>query len=145
VVVDFYSKNRFNPARGRLRTYLRLLINARVVDLLRKEKPLQHEPLDDTGDPTGDTLAESLPAESTEEREAFQNTLLSTIVANLREQIPHRQFAIFEMVKLKGISPEDAATKLGVQRGVIDNTIYRVMVRLREIAASPEYQEEYYT
>jgi DNA-directed RNA polymerase specialized sigma24 family protein len=47
------------------------------------------------------------------------------------------------MVKLKGIAPDAAAAELGVNRGVIDNTIYKVMTRLREIAASPEYQEEY--
>jgi len=47
------------------------------------------------------------------------------------------------MVKLKGISPDAAAAELGVNRGVIDNTIYKVMIRLREIAASPEYEEEY--
>ena len=47
------------------------------------------------------------------------------------------------MVKLKGISPDTAAAELGVRRGVIDNTIYKVMTRLREIAASTEYQEEY--
>ncbi|MEI8121788.1 MAG: sigma-70 family RNA polymerase sigma factor [bacterium] len=144
VVVDFYSKNRFNPARGRLRTYLRLLINARVVDLLRKEKPLQHESLDDPGDPAGDTLAESLPAESTEERESFQSALLATLVEDLRGNIPHRHFEIFELVKLKGRSPEEAAAELGVQRGVIDNTVYKVTKKLREIAAKPEYQEEYY-
>ena len=48
------------------------------------------------------------------------------------------------MVKLKGMSPDQAAAELGVHRGVIDNSIYKVMIRLREIAASPEYQEEYY-
>lgn len=144
VVVDFCRKNRFDPALGRLRTYLRLLTNARVVDLLRKEKPLQHESLDDAGDPFGDTLAESLPAESPEERESFQSALLATLVEDLRLHIPHRHFEIFELVKLKGMSPEEAAAELGVQRGVIDNTVYKVTKKLREIASKPEYQEEYY-
>ena len=149
VVVDFFRKNHFDPARGRLRTYLRVLTNARVVDMLRKEKPFQHEPLDGECDSSGDSLVESPPAksppaESSEERESFQNTLLATLVEDLREHISHRQFEIFELVKLKEMSPEDAASKLGVKRGVIDNNVYKVMVRLREIAANPEYQEEYY-
>ena len=54
-------------------------------------------------------------------------------------------FEIFELVKLKGMSPENAAVELGVQRGVIDNTVYKVTKKLREIAANPEYQEEYFT
>jgi RNA polymerase sigma factor (sigma-70 family) len=145
VVFDFFRKNRYDPARARLHNYLRMITNARVVDKLRKEKPSKYESLDVPCESSGDTLGESLPAESSEEQEAFQNTLLATIVEDLRERISHRQFAIFELVKLKGMSPEDAASKLGVRRGVIDNTIYKVMVCLREIAARPEYKEEYYT
>lgn len=138
VVVDFFKRDRFDPERGRLRTYLRVLTNARIVDMLRKEKPLKHDSISDR-----EELAEALPAESPEEERSFQQALLATLIEDLREQIPLRQFEIFEMVKLKGISPDAAAAELGVNRGVIDNTIYKVMIRLREIAASPEYEEEY--
>lgn len=141
VVVDFFRKDRFDRNKGRLRAYLRMLTNARVVDLLRKEKPLNHESLDAE---SSAGLAASLPAESPEENEAFKQALFATLIEDLREQIPYRQFEIFELVKLKGVSPEQAASNLGVQRGVIDNTVYKVMLRLREIAARPEYQEEYY-
>ena len=138
VVVDFFKRDRFDPERGRLRTYLRVLTNARIVDMLRKEKPMAHDSLADR-----EELAESLPAESPEEERSFQQALLATLIEDLREQIPLRQFEIFEMVKLKGISPDAAAAELGVHRGVIDNTIYKVMIRLREIASTPEYEEEY--
>jgi hypothetical protein len=30
------------------------------------------------------------------------------------------------------------------QLWVVDNTVYKVMQRLREIASAPEYQSEYY-
>ncbi len=138
VVIDFFKRDRFEPERGRLRTYLRVLTNARIVDMLRKEKPLDHDSLADR-----EELLESLPSESPEEELSFQQALLATLIEDLREQIPLRQFEIFEMVKLKGIAPEAAATELGVHRGVIDNTIYKVMLRLREIASTPEYEEEY--
>jgi len=138
VILDFLKRDRFDPKRGRLRTYLRVLTNARIVDMLRKEKPLDHDSID-----AGEEMAEPLPAESPEEERSFQQALLATLIEDLREQIPLRQFEIFEMVKLKGISPDAAAAELGVNRGVIDNTIYKVMVRLREIAATPEYEEEY--
>ena len=140
VVVDFFKKDRFDAERGRLRTYLRMLTNARIVDMLRKERPLDHDSL--TGD--GATLVEALPAETPEESQSYQQALLATLLEDLREHIPYRNFEIFELVKLKGISPEKAAAELGVQRGVIDNTVYKVMTRLREIAANPEYQEEYF-
>ena len=87
-------------------------------------------------------MVESLPAESPEENKSYQQALLATLIEDLREQIPYRHFEIFELVKLKGMSPENAAVELGVQRGVIDNTVYKVTKKLREIAANPEYQEE---
>ena len=55
-----------------------------------------------------------------------------------------RQFQIFEMVKLHEMPPGKVAQELGVSRGVVDNTVYKVMQRLREIASAPEYQSEYY-
>jgi len=138
VVLDFLKRDHFDPKRGRLRTYLRVLTNARIVDMLRKEKPLKHDSISDR-----EELVESLPSESPEEARSFRQALIATLIEDLREHIPLRQFEIFEMVKLKGISPDAAAAELGVNRGVIDNTIYKVMIRLREIASSPEYEEEY--
>jgi RNA polymerase sigma-70 factor (ECF subfamily) len=140
VVVDFFKRNRFDPERGRLRTYLRVLTNARIVDMLRKERPLNHDSLA----AWENSMVETLPAETQEENLSFQHALLATLIEDLREHIPLRQFEIFEMVKLKGMTPDQVALELGVQRGVVDNTIYKVMTRLREIASNPEYLEEYY-
>jgi RNA polymerase sigma factor (sigma-70 family) len=137
VVTDFFAKGhrRYDPSKGRLRTYLRMLVNARVVDLLRKERPLQFR---------DDTILESLPPEEVVEDDAYRRSILVTLVEELREQIPLRQFEIFERVKLKGLSPDAVAAELGVKRGVVDNSVYKAMIKLREIAAGREYQEEYY-
>ncbi len=140
VVADFFRNDRFDPERGRLRTYLRALVNARVVDLLRKERPLNHVPL-----PADEKeLLQALPPESPDETKEYQDAILATLIEDLRETIPLRQFEIFEMVKLQGRSPDDVAAELGVKRGVVDNTIYKVMQTLREIASRPEYWEEYF-
>lgn len=137
VVADFFAKGhrRYNPEKGRLRTYLRMLVNARVVDLLRKERPLQFR---------DDSILETLPPEAVVEDDAYRRSILVTLVEELREQIPLRQFEIFERVKLKGGSPDAVAAELGVRRGVVDNSVYKAMTKLREIAAAREYQEEYY-
>lgn len=116
VVVDFFSKNRFDPQRARLRTYLRILTNARVVDVLRKQRPLDHVCLEDAPENTDPV---NTPRETPEEREAFQQALLATLIEDLRESIPLRQFQIFEMVKLQSMSPETVAQELGVSRGVV--------------------------
>lgn len=136
VVAEFFKRNQYDPNRGRLRTYLRVLTNARVVDLLRRSRPLDHLSLD--------TQEVQIPEETSEETRTFQQSLLATLIEDLKETVPLRQFQIFEMVKLHSMPPEQVAQELGVTRGVVDNTVYKVMQRLREIAAAPEYQSEYY-
>jgi RNA polymerase sigma-70 factor (ECF subfamily) len=140
VVAEFFRKNQYDPNRGRLRGYLRRLTNARVVDLLRKQRPLNYVSLDSPDI----HIPETAPQESAEEARTFQQSLLATLIEDLRETIPLRQFQIFEMVKLHGMPPEQVANELGASRGVVDNTVYKVMTRLREIASAPEYQSEYY-
>jgi len=76
--------------------------------------------------------------------QVIQWALLATMIEDLRETIPMRQFQIFEMVKLHEMPPGRVAQELGVSRGVVDNTVYKVKQRLREIASAPEYQSEYY-
>jgi RNA polymerase sigma-70 factor (ECF subfamily) len=49
------------------------------------------------------------------------------------------------MVKLKNLPPDQVAAELGVKRGVIDNTIYRVMNVLRDLASRDEYKAEWET
>lgn len=139
VVVDFLTKERYDPNRGRLRHYLRMLTHARVVDCLRREKPLNHRPVED-GDVEDFTR---MPAETAAERSGFERALLVAMIEDLKERIPLRSFEIFEMVKLKQMPPAEVAQILGVHRRVVDNTVYKVMLQLREIAARPEYRDEY--
>ena len=138
-VAVFFTSGQYSydKSKGRLHTFLRLLTNARVVDLLRKERPIDLRPLDDTSQA-------SLPAESPGESDAFGRSLLATLVEDLRASIPLRQFEIFERVKLKHQSPQFVAEDLGIQRAMIDRNIHKAMTALRELAAQPEYQEEFY-
>jgi len=139
VVCEFHTKAqyRYDPARGKLRRFLKILTNARVVDLLRVERPLDHIELNPEN-------WEATSAESEEEGLAFQRAVLATLVEDLRNRIPVRQFEVFEMVKLKGMDVEETAAALGVKRSVVDNTIYRAMNALRELARDPVYRQEYY-
>lgn len=141
-VAEFYARgqHRYDKSKGRLRSYLRMLTNARVVDLLRKERPLDHKPLPESDD---QPLA-GMPEEAPPEADAFQHALLATLVEDLRNRIPLRQFEIFELVKLKYQSPQFVAEDLGMTRAMVDRNIYKAMTALRELAAQPEYQEEFY-
>jgi len=138
-VADFFARGQhsYDKSKGRLRSYLRMLTNARVVDLLRKERPVDQRPLDEAN-------TASLPAESPGESDAFARSLLASLVEDLRASIPLRQFEIFERVKLKHQSPQFVAEDLGIQRSMIDRNIHKAMTALRQLAAQPEYQEEFY-
>lgn len=91
-VTDFFARgqHRYDKSKGRLRSYLRMLTNARVVDLLRKERPIDHKPLPESEDQPIPVL----PAEAPSEADAFQRSLLATLVEDLRNRIPLRQFEI---------------------------------------------------
>ncbi|MEX2580603.1 MAG: sigma-70 family RNA polymerase sigma factor [Verrucomicrobiales bacterium] len=136
-IADFFSRSqhRYDGSKGRLRSYLRMITNARVVDLLRKERPIDHRGLEEANLPEA-------PEESDYERSAFQRSLLALLIEDLRGQIPMRQFEIFERVKLKHESPEYIAEDLAISRAMVDRYIYKAMTKLRGLAQQPDYQHE---
>jgi RNA polymerase sigma-70 factor (ECF subfamily) len=136
VIVDVFTRNRFDPERGKFRSYLATLAYRRTVDLLRKTRPLDKLSLKE------EEATEGLAPEL--DQAEYNKALLATMIAELRETIPHRWFSIFEQVKLQGIPAAKVAEELNESRSVVDNTVYKAMQKLREIAVKPEYQTEYY-
>jgi RNA polymerase sigma-70 factor (ECF subfamily) len=112
-----------------------MLTRARTVDLLRKIRPLDNVALQE------EVLEGAAPELDTGE---YNKALLATMIAELKETIPHKWFLIFEQVKLQGIPAARVAEEMSESRGVVDNTVYKAMQKLREIAVKPEYQTEYY-
>jgi RNA polymerase sigma-70 factor (ECF subfamily) len=135
VIVDVFTRNRFDPKRGKFRSYLAMLAYRRTVDLLRKTRPLDNILMEEEWS--------ERPAPELDESE-YNKALLATMIAELRETIPHKWFSIFEQVKLQGIPPAKVAEELNESRGVVDNTVFKAMQKLREIAVKPEYQTEYF-
>lgn len=135
-LADFFTRgrHRYDADRAKLRTFLRTIVNARVVDLLRKERPVDARPLPEDHD--------TLPGESEMEREIFDRALLATLIEDLRNRIPLRQFEIFERIKLKGQSPAYVAEDLGIARAAADRQVHKAMTALRELVREPDYQEE---
>jgi RNA polymerase sigma factor (sigma-70 family) len=138
VISDFSGRShqRYDPSKGRLRTYLRVIVNARVVDMLREEQPLNRRDLDDAA------FIDDLIDDSFEKRAFFQS-LLASLIEDLRCQIPLRQFEIFERVKLEFQAPDEVARDLGIKRARVDREIHKAKTRLEEIASSIDYQEEF--
>lgn len=143
IIADFCSKSqhRFDARRGNIRGFLKTLCNARIVDHLRKEtKLVAFGDWKDLAERSMDAVA---PDVFSGEEEICRFALLKSLIEHLRTRFSPRQFAIFERVKLEGHSVEQVAADLGVRRGVIDNTIYRVMRVLREVASHAEFKSEW--
>ncbi|MFT7541545.1 MAG: RNA polymerase sigma factor (sigma-70 family) [Gammaproteobacteria bacterium] len=127
----------YDRSKASLRTHIRTVTDRRVVDLLRKEKPIDHQPL-------AETKPSALPpVESKLEKESFMTSLLATMIEDLRASIPMRQFEVFELVKLKHQSPDDVAEEFGITRAMVDRNVYKAMTKLRQLAQQPEYAEEF--
>ncbi len=149
VVVSFFKADfSYDPAKGRFRNYLRQLATWRVWDKLGKLpkiRPDQTAPLEavdaeclDHGNPDG-------PGDDLLRREqaAYQSVLLATMLEDVKNRVSPQTFLMFELVKIQGQSPEEVAKDFKVKRNVVDNASYRVLAKLRELAAQPEYQKEY--
>ncbi len=139
----FQGHESFDPAKGRFRQFLSTLCQRRVVDFLRthNRKSSMLTPLD--SELLGQHEVEAALRESSrEEKEAFHQAILGTMLAALHDEVPPRTYLIFELVKLNGESPEEVAQQLNIPRSVIDNTIYKAMKKLREISQREEIQQE---
>lgn len=128
-----------NDAKGRLRQFLTTLCQRRVVDHIRSQRRHTegHVPFDEQIDGPADTSSSQ-----DEESEAFAKAQIGTLLSALRDIVSPRNYMIFEMVKLEGRKPEDVAAELGVKRGVVDNSIYKAIRKLRDIAAKAGLEEE---
>jgi RNA polymerase sigma factor (sigma-70 family) len=119
-------------AKGRLRQFLTTICQRRVVDFMRSQRRHNEGRV---------SLDSDLPPEDMEEPfatdekvdEAWQAARAALLFSVLREQISPRIFMIFESVKLNGRKPGDVAEELNISRGIVDNSIYKAMAKLREI------------
>lgn len=139
----FQGHESFDPAKGRFRQLLTTLCQRRVVDFLRTHirKSSQLTSLD--ADEYGEKELEAAFAKnSSTEETAFHRALLGTMLAALHAEVPPRTYMIFELVKLHGESPDTVAEQMGIQRNVVDNTIYKAMKKLREISQREEIKQE---
>ena len=133
--------------RYRFRQLLRVLAQRKTVDFIRRRQRSRREDNDEValGKLTNEseTGSDGLPRESADEKNAFRQAQLVTLLAILRQEVPFQSFMIFDLVKLKEAPPDQVARDLGVKRGVVDNSVYKAMKKLREIAQRPELQTEF--
>lgn len=130
----------------RFRQMLHMLAHRRVVDFIRRRQRQRHERAGENAlaaAAKNEALESPTITETPEEAEEFQNAALLTLFDALRKEVSFQVFLIFELVKFKNAPPAQVAEELGVKRSVVDNSVYKAMQKLREIARRPEIQEEF--
>lgn len=133
---------KYDPEVGSFRGWLLQRVKWRARDVLRQRHtaPGRTETL---SDPTGRgevPISLEIPDETwNAQMEEFwekewRKTMVSRALQQLQEsgQISSKHFQILELLFARGLPPADVAQRLGIRRGVVDNTHFRCKDLLRQ-------------
>lgn len=127
IVVEVFAKlwlapEKFDPARGSLLGYLRVMARARSIDWLRGETSRRRREVEDARRPTADVPS------------VDRDLLSSESAAEVRravDRLPEEQREVIDLAYLGGISYRAVAVRLGLPEGTVKARIRRGLQRLR--------------
>ena len=130
-MVKMFQSGKYDKSR-RFRGFLKTLVHRKAVDYMRKNKrQIAPLPFDDAAQ----KIFEEQLGQSRDEREdmLFRLARIREIFECIRlKSFDPQTLTIFEMVKLEGKTPREVMRELGVKRNIVDNSVYKVMKRLKE-------------
>jgi len=133
--VELYRERRYDRDRGRLSGWLFGIAHNHALRSHERGRRYR-EKLDEL------TIAEQEPEMWDLWRRHWQDFVLRESLRRVRAESSARSFAAFEATVLKGRSPEEAASELGVDVKAIYNARHRVLRRMRELRAEIEGADE---
>jgi RNA polymerase sigma factor (sigma-70 family) len=115
---------RWDPERGALEPFVARVAENHLISRLRKRpQPSSSEDLDD----------EVGPGESPEQGASF-----SHLVLRLLREMSDNDAVLFRAIYLEELSPDEAATQLGISREAAHKRIQRLRARLSEMLSNPD-------
>lgn len=114
---------RWDPARGSLEPYVAKVADNHLISRLRKRPPPS---------PIEEPDLEAATTASPEQRAAC-----SHLVMRLLRELNDSDAALFRAVYLEELSPNEAATALGISRDAAHKRIQRLRARLTELLSNP--------
>ena len=134
-----FNENLYDPKKSRFRSYLKTICDRRVVDYLRRNvDSFKTDSIDEDGGGVK-AMAESIAQESLnaklaeEEQRAFKESVVLDAYMSIRHKFDARTCTAFEMIKLEDIEVEKVVEELGVPPNVVNNAVYRITKKLKEI------------
>lgn len=148
IMIDLFNGEpllRYDPAKGKFRTYFGVLVRHKAAEMLRKSARFSSVPAPDSGASssfsdeipvslTGDSLDESNPFQTLFDEE-YRKCLLTAAMNELRNTVEPKTYAIFEMVVLQERPQKEVARYLGISRAAIDVYCSRCRKTLRKIVS----------
>lgn len=145
-----FNENLYDPKKSRFRSYLKTICDRRVVDYLRRNvDSFKTDSIDEDGSGVK-AMAESIAQESQnaklaeEEQRAFKESVVLDAYMSIRHNFDPRTCTAFEMVKLEDMDVEKVVEELGVSPNVINNAVYRITKKLREVISDNPSMKEFF-
>ena len=145
-----FNENLYDPKKSRFRSYLKTICDRRVVDYLRRNvDSFKTDSIDEDGGGVK-AMAESIAQESQnaklaeEEQRAFKESVVLDAYMSIRHNFDPRTCTAFEMVKLEDMDVEKVVEELGVSPNVINNAVYRITKKLREVISDNPSMKEFF-
>ena len=145
-----FNDNLYDPKKSRFRSYLKTVCDRRVVDYLRKNVANFKTDSIDGEDGSVKAMAESIAQESLnaklaeEEQRAFKESVVLDAYMSIRHNFDPRTCTAFEMIKLEDIDVEKVVEELGVSPNVVNNSVYRITKKLREVISGDPLMKEFF-
>ena len=120
---------RYDPAKGRFRDYMRLLIARNCIDIKRKRHPKLPEV------PNGDALLAGLPAEEDDLawKEEWRQLLVEQAKTILRQEVEPATYLAYEMYAEQNLPVEQVAKYLDMTTANVYLAKSRCLERLQQI------------
>ena len=148
IMIDLFNGEpllRYDPAKGKFRTYFGVLVRHKAADMLQKSTRFSSVSASDPGRSSSfsDGLPTALIGDDRDENDPFRKLfdeeyrkcLLSVAMNELRNTVEPKTYAIFEMVVLQDRPQKEVARYLGINRATIDVYCSRCRKTLRKIVS----------
>jgi len=120
---------RYDPAKGRFRDYMRLLMSRNCIDIKRRRNPRPPEV------PNGQSLLEGLPAEDDDLawKEEWRQLLVEQAKTILRQEVEPATYLAYEMYAEQNLPAEQVAKYLDMTTANVYLAKSRCLERLQQI------------
>lgn len=130
---ESYRAGRYNPAKGRLRSWLFAIAYNQIANFRRRRAKEQVK-----RDPRGgrESFWGKLPGEPAASDiwdMEWEQAQLENCLTQLRHELTENTFRVFEIVVRQGRSPDEAAAELGMSRDAVYVAKHRVLKRLGDL------------